>query len=276
MDFTTMTGPQLVAVWNEMVLTAADFGLDVKPVKKFKDQKSGVARCEKLHAQLQAKKSPEAAAPAVPAVDTNEDGLGIPEFLKRDLKKEPPPKPSPADLVPKMRTFVDTSAKRDLRVAQNLEEKGIAILAAQAEEKKKKTAARIQKMHDTKKERDAEKLEKANAARKAEGLEELTTLNPTRMRKQETTTMAKKTVKKTAAKKSAAKANGSGKRIDSEGVITKIIKEYPSKQEGTFAMKVWNAIAPKMTVEDLYAKVKDKRASAYLRWFVSHEYVKVS
>jgi len=270
MDFKTMTGPQLVATWNEMVLTAADFGLDVKPVKKFKDQKSGVARCEKLHAQLQEKKPQAAVVPA-------DDEEGIPKFLQRDITKEPPPKPSPADLVPKMRTFVDTSAKaRNLRVAQNLDEKGVAILAAQAEEKKKKTAERIQKMKDDKKERDAKKLEKANAARKAEGLEELTTLNPTRMRKQETTTMAKKTVKKTAAKKSAAKANGSGKRIDSEGVITKIIKEYPSKQEGTFAMKVWNAIAPKMTVEDRYAKVKDKRASAYLRWFVSHEYVKVS
>jgi hypothetical protein len=275
MDFKTMTGPQLVATWNEMVLTAADFGLDVKPVKKFKDQKSGVARCEKLHAQLQAKKPAQDAAPAVPAVDTDEDG--IPEFLKRDPKKEPPPKPSPADLVPKMRTFVDTSAKtRDLRVAQNLDEKGLAILAAQAEEKKKKTAERIQKMKDDKKEREAEKLEKANAARKAEGLEELTTLNPTRMRKQETTTMAKKTVKKTAAKKSAAKANGSGKRIDNDGIITKIIKEYPSKQKGTFAMKVWDAIGPKMSPSELYAKMKDPRASAYVRWFVAHQYVKIS
>jgi len=275
MDFKTMTGPQLVATWNEMVLTGADFGLDLQPVKKFKDQKSGVARCEKLHALLQNKKVSDTHLDL--SLPTADDEDGIPKFLQRDITKEPPPKPSPADLVPKMRTFVDTSAKaRNLRVAQNLEEKGVAILAAQAEEKKKKTAERIKKMHDKKAERDAEKLEKANAARKAEGLEELTTLNPTRMRKQETTTMAKKTVKKTAAKKSAAKANGSGKRIDSEGVITKIIKEYPSKQEGTFAMKVWNAIAPKMTVEDLYAKVKDKRASAYLRWFVSHEYVKVS
>ena len=59
MDFSQMNGPQLVAVWNEMVLTAIDFGIKVDVVRKFADAATGRKRCAALHAEIQQKKPVE-------------------------------------------------------------------------------------------------------------------------------------------------------------------------------------------------------------------------
>ena len=52
-DFATMTGPQLVTIWNEMVLTAIDLGSDkYKTVQRFATAEAGVKRCEALHSSI--------------------------------------------------------------------------------------------------------------------------------------------------------------------------------------------------------------------------------
>lgn len=53
-DFAAMTGPALVAQYNEMVLTAVDLGLGYMytTTKRFGDRGAGIMRCEKLHKDI--------------------------------------------------------------------------------------------------------------------------------------------------------------------------------------------------------------------------------
>jgi len=77
MDFTSMTGPQLVAAWNEMLLTAHDLNCEeFKPVKRFADAATGRKRCAHLHGLIQEKAKSMSKAPE----ETESD---IPDFLKR-------------------------------------------------------------------------------------------------------------------------------------------------------------------------------------------------
>lgn len=52
-DFGTLTGPQLVEAYNEMVLTALDLGVQTaQPVKRFSGVDAGRARCARMHAMI--------------------------------------------------------------------------------------------------------------------------------------------------------------------------------------------------------------------------------
>jgi hypothetical protein len=53
-NFTDMSGPELVAVHNQMVTTALARGLVARTVAKFVDKESGVKRCEALASSLRA------------------------------------------------------------------------------------------------------------------------------------------------------------------------------------------------------------------------------
>lgn len=61
MDFTTMTGPQLVDAYNSMVATWYDLRGDntFGTIKRFANTTVGRERCEKLHAAIQAKRGDE-------------------------------------------------------------------------------------------------------------------------------------------------------------------------------------------------------------------------
>jgi hypothetical protein len=269
-DFATMTGPQLVAIWNEMALTATDLGLpEVKSVKKFKDHKAGVARCTKLHAQIQA------ARPGIPAHD-----LGLPEFLDRSkngIKPAPIPEGPVRSSPPPLAA---PEKKRDWRIPKGMsDEEGAAMLAAQAEEKKTKAAARITLMKEKQAERDAEKLATVNTKREASGLPPLTSLNeklkPHVTKQKDTKTMAKKTTKKTVKAKAKA-TNGSGKWMSDDATITKLEagKDYEPRKGSTSA-KLWDLIANNMKV-GVYKEKGKAPAMPYLRWFMAHGYVKVN
>ena len=273
-DFATMTGPQLVAVWNEMVLTAGDLGLpEVKSVKKFKDQKSGVARCEKLHAQIQAVRPDKSAAP--------KDDLDLPEFLDRSKNGI---KPAPVPVGPVRAAPVVVSAEkkpRDWRIPKGMsDEEGAAMLAAQEQEKKTKAAARITLMKEKQAERDAEKLATVNTKREASGLPPLTSLTkilkPNTTKQKDTTKMAKKTTKKTVKAKAKASTNGSGKWMSDDATITKLEagKDY-APRKGSTSAKLWDLIANNMKV-GVYKEKGKAPAMPYLRWFIAHNYVKVN
>lgn len=82
MDFSNMTGPQLVAAYNEMVLTATDLKLDAKTVKRFPDATTGRRRCAQLHNLVQHHSGLAALEKPTAAPEKKEDE-GIPDFLKR-------------------------------------------------------------------------------------------------------------------------------------------------------------------------------------------------
>jgi hypothetical protein len=262
MDFSKMTGPQLAAAWNEMVLTAVDLGIPVDSVKKFADQKSGRARCEKLHAQIQEKKS-----------GTVEDDLSIPPFLRR----KPGDRivvPSTPTLAPARRPIITGDKPgRDWRIPKGMsDEEGRAMLARQEESKKQKAAERIKKLQEKKAERDAEKLAQVNAKREAKGLDAITSLTrKPKQVKQETEVMSKS---KKSAKAKSKSANGSW--MSNDAVITKLEKgkEYDPRK-GTTASKLWDSIRNGMTVAAYKEKGKAP-AMPYLRWFMAHNYVKVT
>jgi hypothetical protein len=273
-DFASMTGPQLVAAWNEMALTAVDFGLPgILTVKKFADHKTGIARCQKLHAQLQSKKTKQTPAPAAAS---DEDDLAIPAFLLR--KPGERSSAAPGHTLTKPRVIVDKKP-RDWRIPKGMsDEEGAAMLAKQEEVKKLKTVSRITTMREKKMERDAAELAKVNAAREAKGLPPLTNLNQKTINpdRQETTMATKKKAK--TAKKTAAKAatNGSGKWMSDDATITKLEagKDYDPRK-GTTAEKLWSLISNNMKVGTYKEKGK-KPSMPYLRWFIAHNYVKVS
>jgi hypothetical protein len=251
MDFSKMSGPELVKIWNEMVLTAVDVGIPVNSVKKFADQKSGIARCTKLHAQIQATKIGEV-----------KDDLSIPDFLKRKPGDRPAAAPTTATA-----TVAPNHKSRDWRIPKGMsDEEGAAMLARQQEGKKAKAAERIEKLKETKVARDAEKLAQVNAKREAKGLTVITSLTrKPKVNKQETD-MAK-------AKKGAKAKSANGSWTSNDAVITRLAKgdEYEPRK-GTIAARSWEATKAKT-----YAKFKELKGNpAYLRWFVSHGYVKVT
>jgi hypothetical protein len=251
MDFSKMSGPELVKIWNEMVLTAVDVGIPVNSVKKFADQKSGIARCTKLHAQIQATKIGEV-----------KDDLSIPDFLKRKPGDRPAAAPTTATA-----TVAANHKSRDWRIPKGMsDEEGAAMLARQEEGKKQKAAERIEKLKETKAARDAEKLSQVNAKREAKGLTVITSLTrKPKVNKQETD-MAK-------AKKGAKAKSANGSWTSNDAVITRLAKgdEYEPRK-GTIAARSWEATKAKT-----YAKFKELKGNpAYLRWFVSHGYVKVT
>lgn len=52
-DFTSMTGPELVTVFNEMCTKAAEKGIDrFKPVQRFGTREKGITRCSTLYLAL--------------------------------------------------------------------------------------------------------------------------------------------------------------------------------------------------------------------------------
>lgn len=56
-DFDTMTGPQLVEIYNEMILTAIDLSGDAaryRPVTRFADTVAARRRCARLHSTIEA------------------------------------------------------------------------------------------------------------------------------------------------------------------------------------------------------------------------------
>ncbi len=288
MDFESMTGPQLVAAWNEMVLTAIDVGIPVNSVKKFADQKSGVTRCIKLHAQIQAKRplTADEVKRTFAATDKTkkEDDEGIPEFLKRKTPKGGGEPLSVGVAISEKRYAASTrpiltvdKTKRDWRIPKGMsDEEGAKMLSRQQEEKKQKAAVRIKTMQEKKAERDAEKLVEINAKREAQGLELLTSLTEKvkpSSEKQETKAMRKS--KKTAKAKSAS-TSGNGKWMADDAVITKLEKgkEYDPRK-GTTASKLWDAIKNGMTV-GAYKEKGKAPAMPYLRWFIAHNYVKVN
>jgi hypothetical protein len=56
-NFNTLKLNELTNQFNEMAMTALDMDLKgFKPVKKFRDLKAGVARCNELHSAIQATK----------------------------------------------------------------------------------------------------------------------------------------------------------------------------------------------------------------------------
>lgn len=63
-DFNAMSGPDLVRMYNEMVITAVDLGLanHNKTVQRFADRDVGVKRCENLHSSIVAFRTGHAAA----------------------------------------------------------------------------------------------------------------------------------------------------------------------------------------------------------------------
>jgi hypothetical protein len=259
MDFTKMSGPELVKIWNEMVLTAVDVGIPVNSVKKFADQKSGIARCTKLHAQIQATKIGEV-----------KDDLTIPDFLKRKPGDRPaaPTPPTTATAT----KFVTNHKSRDWRIPKGMsDEEGAAMLARQEEGKKQKAAERIEKLKEAKAARDAEKLAQVNAKREAKGLTVITSLTrKPKVNKQETE-MAKAKKGAKAAKKS---ANGSW--MSNDAVINKLeaAKEYDPRK-GSTAAKLWALISNGKKVGK-YKEDGKAPAMPYLRWFISHGYVKVT
>jgi hypothetical protein len=261
MDFSKMSGPELVKIWNEMVLTAVDVGIPVNSVKKFADQKSGIARCTKLHAQIQATKIGEV-----------KDDLTIPDFLKRKPgdRVVVPSKPT---LAPATRPpIVSEKKSRDWRIPKGMsDEEGAAMLARQEEGKKQKAAERIEKLKETKAARDAEKLAQVNAKREAKGLTVITSLTrKPKVNKQETD-MAKAKKGAKAAKKS---ANGSW--MNNDAVINKLeaAKAYDPRK-GSTAAKLWALISNGKKVGK-YKEDGKAPAMPYLRWFISHGYVKVT
>jgi lipopolysaccharide export LptBFGC system permease protein LptF len=146
------------------------------------------------------------------------------------------------------------------------DEEGAAMLARQQEGKKAKAAERIEKLKETKVARDAEKLAQVNAKREAKGLTVITSLTrKPKVNKQETD-MAK-------AKKGAKAKSANGSWTSNDAVITRLAKgdEYEPRK-GTIAARSWEATKAKT-----YAKFKELKGNpAYLRWFVSHGYVKVT
>lgn len=88
-DFSSMTGPQLVDSYGEMLLTWIDLGGDNKfgAVKKFKDRETGSIRCEKIHAAVLEKR-----AGLPPIENTTEPGglkvSGPPVNPKTETKQE--------------------------------------------------------------------------------------------------------------------------------------------------------------------------------------------
>jgi hypothetical protein len=251
-----MSGPELVKIWNEMVLTAVDVGIPVNSVKKFADQKSGIARCTKLHAQIQATKIGEV-----------KDDLSIPDFLKRKPGDRPAAAPTTATA-----TVAPNHKSRDWRIPKGMsDEEGAAMLARQQEGKKAKAAERIEKLKETKTARDAEKLAQVNAKREAKGLTVITSLTrKPKVNKQETE-MAKAKKGAKAAKKS---ANGSW--MNNDAVINKLeaAKAYDPRK-GSTAAKLWALISNGKKVGK-YKEDGKAPAMPYLRWFISHGYVKVT
>ncbi len=247
MDFSQMNGPQLVAVWNEMVITATDLGLnDIRPVKKFSDAETGRIRCEKLHTEIQKYVGAE----------------GIPDFLRRAHVSAIP------QVAPVARmSFVEDPPRRDFRIPKGMtDEEGQAMLARQAQAKKDKAVARVELMKQKLAEKNALKLRDVNAKREEKGLATLASLNDKGpIVKQE---------KVMATKKSKSNGAAKGKWMANDATITKLAKENP-KRKGTRGYQLWEKYKNGMTV-GAWKEAGKQYAMPYLRWDIAHGLIKVS
>lgn len=259
MNFENMNGPQLVAAWNEMVLTASDLGIEVQAVKKFSDQATGRKRCEMLDKQIQEKwQQPKSGC----KIDHSAEG-GIPKELCRACN---PVKPSsPEKLLEVVVTSDDLKVWRSGLPASLSDEEAREILAGREAQKKAKQAERIAKLKEAQAAKEAKLLEQANTKRAEQGLELLTTLKPIKTKKE-----------KDMATKSKTKSNGAGKWMPNDWKITKLVDD-PEKRKGTRSYRVWEKYRNGMTVAAFKeATQREQNPMAYLRWDIEHGFVKVS
>jgi len=237
MEFNEMNGPQLVAAWNEMVLTANDLGMQVQPVKKFSARAAAIKRCQKLHAEIQAKKPLEAA---------NKTGEhdDIPDFLKRTETPEQ---------AEKRRAKL---AKRDRRAADS---SGLTVIEPPPASIR---AAILKDLQEPKHTSVLAEFSARMPKRKTKTAEPLLEKQP-------------KTEEELTVKKAAKKANGSGHNwLKNEAKITKTTKPYKPAQ-GSFAATLWGKIKSGATTVGTAKEVDPARAPNYLRWFVAQGYATI-
>jgi len=73
-DFAVMSGPQLVAWWNDAVRIAQQYQMiSYKPIQKFESREMGIKRCALLASSLRAAKSGEEAVAARDSGQAEED-----------------------------------------------------------------------------------------------------------------------------------------------------------------------------------------------------------
>ncbi len=272
MDFSSMNGPQLVAAWNEMVLTAIDLGLKAQqPVKKFTDVKTGRERCETLHGLISMFRNQSGPKSDQPVASSE----GIPDFLKRT--KPPQETLLSAAMKGKISTAealsrippMPPSVHRDFRIPKGMsDEEGQAMLARQAQEKKDKTVARVELMKSKLAEKNNLKLKEINTKREEKGLAPLASL--------EDKSPIVKQEKVMAAKKVKSKSNGAskGKWMSNDATITKLAKDNP-KRKGTRGYQLWEKYKNGMTI-GAWKEAGKQYAMPYLRWDIAHGLIKVS
>jgi hypothetical protein len=264
MDFSKMNGPQLVAAWNEMVLTAVDLGIKVTPVKKFADPATGRKRCEQLHASIQSRKAFDqgmAQDEKIERQQVKEENEAIPNFLKRSETPE------------QAAARAKRQAKHE-KQSRFAESAGLKVIEPVAPLPEKIRKAIDKDLRDT---LDPNKTAGGDAAiPRGEPKKKSSKVLGKALAERNKLSQQATGPKEPSMSKKKAKANGkTGTWMSNDAVITKLVKDNPSSRPGTKSYKLFEKIRSGMKV-GAYKEAAGASAMPYLRWYIDHEFVKVT